>query len=293
MFALKATQTAVAMPTKTEVLLLKVDEGFVVAFQFNLILIMIALNPFIAVACETDEEHASATVLAAQLELSLTLTPENYSFVLQVTAAGLKLHHNLPEKTGPLYLDFVNGELAYRRRTLFQQNQQLLRAIGVKQAVKPKVLDLTGGLGKDAFVLACSGCDVTLVERSAVLMALLKDAMERAQVEEDLMQIVSRMHPVAMDSREYLQTLVPEQYPSVIYLDPMYPERKKSALVKKEMRMLRALLGEDNDAEQLLEPALAIASKVVVKRPRIAPWLTGRKPSAHIEGKSTRFDLYF
>ena len=254
---------------------------------------MIASNPFIAVTYETANEHVAATALAAQLQLNITLTPEDYSFVLQVSADGLKLQHNQPEKLGPLYLDFVNGELAYRRRTLFQQNQQLLRAIGVKQSVKPKVLDLTGGLGKDAFVLACSGCDVTLVERSALLMALLKDAMERAKSDEELALIVSRMHPVVMDSREYLRTLAPEQYPSVVYLDPMYPYRKKSALVKKEMRMLRALVGEDNDAAQLLEPALGIAAKVVVKRPRVAPWLTDRKPSAHIEGKSTRFDLYF
>jgi 16S rRNA (guanine1516-N2)-methyltransferase len=81
--------------------------------------------------------------------------------------------------------------------------------------------------------------------------------------------------------------------PQVIYLDPMFPHRDKSALVKKEMRLFRPLVGDDQDAPALLQAALALAShRVVVKRPRKAPIIDGAKPSHSLEGKSSRYDIY-
>ncbi len=81
--------------------------------------------------------------------------------------------------------------------------------------------------------------------------------------------------------------------PQVIYLDPMFPHRDKSALVKKEMRVFRPLVGDDLDAPALLEAALALAThRVVVKRPRKAPIIDGPKPSHGLEGKSSRYDIY-
>lgn len=59
--------------------------------------------------------------------------------------------------------------------------------------------------------------------------------------------------------------------PDVVYLDPMYPHRQKSALVKKEMRVFQSLVGNDDDADSLLIPAMTIAKRrVVVKRPNYA-----------------------
>jgi 16S rRNA (guanine1516-N2)-methyltransferase len=79
----------------------------------------------------------------------------------------------------------------------------------------------------------------------------------------------------------------------VIYLDPMFPPRQKSALVKKEMRVLHDLVGADTDAEQLFDAARATSiRRIVVKRPRIAPALS-RVPASHnFCGKSNRFDVY-
>jgi len=83
------------------------------------------------------------------------------------------------------------------------------------------------------------------------------------------------------------------QQPDVIYLDPMYPHREKSAAVKKEMRVFQSLVGEDLDADNLLEPALALAKyRVVVKRPSYAPPLNNKKPSTSIKMKKNRFDVY-
>ena len=152
---------------------------------------------------------------------------------------------------------------------------------------------MTAGLGRDAFVLASLGCAVTLVERSPVVHALLHDGLERARCCDDaaVREIVSRMRLVHADSREWL-ALQGRAF-DVIYLDPMFPERRKSALVRKEMRIFQELVGEDQDAAALLEPTRAhCRSRVVVKRPSRAPFLGGCSPSWSVNGKSTRFDIY-
>ncbi len=93
------------------------------------------------------------------------------------------------------------------------------------------------------------------------------------------------------DARDAMAaSTVPED---VVYLDPMYPHRTKSALVKKEMRRLRNVVGGDDDAHKLLEAALQYAGqRVVVKRPHPSPPLGDMKPDFAITGKKTRFDVY-
>ena len=79
----------------------------------------------------------------------------------------------------------------------------------------------------------------------------------------------------------------------VVYLDPMFPHRKKSALVKKEMRVFQQLLGSDDDADSLLAPARELAGKrVVVKRPAYAEPLADVPPAMAITSKKHRFDVY-
>jgi 16S rRNA (guanine1516-N2)-methyltransferase len=94
------------------------------------------------------------------------------------------------------------------------------------------------------------------------------------------------------DSTKILTALQAEK-PDVIFLDPMYPHREKSALVKKEMRFIRLLAGDDQDSAALLKAALAKAKqRVVVKRPKLAPPLSGPEPSFTISSKKNRFDVY-
>jgi 16S rRNA (guanine1516-N2)-methyltransferase len=153
-------------------------------------------------------------------------------------------------------------------------------------------LDATAGLGRDAFVLASLGCQVHLLERSPIVAALLADGLRRAKADVEKGEWLSQRL-----SLEHCDALIwmkehPNAYHSV-YLDPMYPHRRKSALVKKEMQILRSSVGEDADAAALLEMALCCAQKrVVVKRPKGAECLDKRQPQAQIIGKTTRFDLY-
>jgi len=73
----------------------------------------------------------------------------------------------------------------------------------------------------------------------------------------------------------------------------MYPERKKSALVKKDMQILHKLIGGSEDEEDLLGTALRYAKRrVVVKRPLHAEQIAGIKPTMEISSKKTRFDVY-
>jgi 16S rRNA (guanine1516-N2)-methyltransferase len=168
----------------------------------------------------------------------------------------------------------------------------IAKAVGVQQGVRPVVLDATAGLGRDAFVLAELGCPVMLIERQPLIAALLEDGMQRALVDAEVGPIMARMHLIHGNAIDLMRTWA-EEPPQVIYLDPMFPHRDKSALVKKEMRLFRPLAGDDDDAPALLESALALAShRVVVKRPRKAPAIAGEKPGYVLEGNSSRFDIY-
>ncbi|MCJ8304296.1 class I SAM-dependent methyltransferase, partial [Shewanella sp.] len=189
-------------------------------------------------------------------------------------------------------VDFVSGAVAHRRKFGGGRGQSIAKAVGLKQGVNPKVVAGTAGLGRDAFVLAGLGCTVTMVERHPVVAALLEDGLRRAY--EDLYigdWMRERMILVHGSSLESVSELGNEV--DVVYLDPMYPHREKSALVKKEMRVFQSLVGADMDADGLLAPAMALASKrVVVKRPDYAEDLDGVKPSMVIATKKNRFDVY-
>ena len=258
----------------------------------------------LSVAVVTDSAHLEAgRALAAELELPFLEQGFSASaetpYVLHLDAGGLSLISQ-SGSSGTISCDFIGGKLRHRHRFGGGSGQAIARAIGVKSSFMPSVADLTAGLGADAFVLAGLGAEVTMVERHPVVAALLRSGMDRAiryGDDEDLLAAVKRMTLVRGDARDWLAGTHPDalaaEQPDVIYLDPMFPERNKSALVKKEMQVLQALVGKDEDIADLLDDALTKARyRVVVKRPRISDPLAGRKPSFSVTGKSTRFDVY-
>lgn len=195
----------------------------------------------------------------------------------------------------PLVVDFTAGRVAHRRRFGGGRGQLVARACGFSQGVTPAVVDATAGLGRDAFVLASLGARVLMVERVPAIFALLEDGLARARADADTAEIATRMELVCGDAARDLEARVAEAGfpPRVIHLDPMFPHREKSALVKKEMRLFRTLAGDDADAPRLLEAALDVAShRVVVKRPRKAPPIEGPAPRHVLEGKTSRYDVY-
>ena len=253
------------------------------------------MQPTIAVTMESPASAREAAELAAELALPLAADlaiPPTHLLVL--TAQRLELRELGANAPGPVSIDFTAGTTAHRRQFGGGRRQPLGRAVGLKGGAMPTVIDATAGLGQDAFVLASLGCRVRLVERSLIIAALLRDGLRRAAGDPEIGPWVrERLSLCQADGREYLQGLSESQRPEVVYLDPMYPHRRKTALAGKEMRLLRQLVGNDYDAPELLAAALACARRrVVVKRPRWAPTLPGPSPDAQIIAPNTRFDLY-
>ena len=199
-------------------------------------------------------------------------------------------------------IDFTKGTNAHRQQFGGGRGQAIAKAIGLKSGVTPEVLDVTAGLGGDAFVLATLGCKLTLIERSPIVACLLEDAIARASLNNDFQHILEQgFKLIHADANAYLReansrNINPqniEARPDVIYIDPMYPDRKKSALVKKDMQILQRLHLQDDDPAELLENAMLIANKrVVVKRPVQAEPLNERAISTSIKSKKTRYDVY-
>ncbi len=166
----------------------------------------------------------------------------------------------------------------------------------MKSGVTPSVLDTTAGMAGDAFVLATLGCSITLLERSPMIFALIEDAVERASLNESFEPILKQgFNIINQDANDYIkeQLSANSTPPDVIYIDPMYPHKKKSALVKKDMQILQRLHGEDDNAAELLKNALLYAKKrVVVKRPAQTETISDKKPNTCIKSKKTRYDIY-
>ena len=242
----------------------------------------------IQVLADNTEHTLQAHALAADLQSLQTEAP----FSLTWSDGHLELRKLDEPKLGPVFVDFVEGAVAHRRKFGGGRGQSIAKAVGLKSGANPTVVDATAGLGRDAFVLASLGCQVTMLERHPVVAALLADGLQRAQQDAEIGEWMrDRMSLRAGSALENLQLL--GFTPDVVYLDPMFPHRQKSALVKKEMRVFQSLVGPDLDADALLPAALAVAGKrVVVKRPDYAGYLNDKTPSMSIETKSHRFDVY-
>lgn len=255
-------------------------------------------GPLVVVAAdsrnrETGRELADRLGLAF-LDAELG-APACGPFILRLGGDGLALC-SATGSFGPISCEFASGRLRHRHHFGGGLGQGIARAVGFKPGSELHVVDLTAGLGGDAFVLAGLGARVAMVERHPVVAALLEDGLRRArELAQDaaIGAAIARLELVQGDARDWLQHCADAARPDVVYLDPMFPEHNKSAQVRKEMQALQQIVGADGDADDLLDPALAAARyRVVVKRPRQAPPLDGRPPVFTVAGRSTRFDVY-
>jgi len=225
----------------------------------------------------------------------------NYSAQLPVaTAVCLDLSESIPELCDQdlkdcIHIDFTAGGLAHRLKFGGGKGQTIAKAIGVTSKNKPHVLDATAGLGRDALVLANLGCKLTLIEQSPVLALMLKTACQHASDYELFQQAtvagfdVYNTNALSFMQQQQIATA------DVVYLDPMYPESKKSALVKKDMQLLQKMLGHSSEEGivALLKAALDFAQqRVVVKRPKSASPIEGPAPTLSLSSKKTRYDIY-
>ncbi len=244
----------------------------------------------ISISGDADSDPSRITSLAEITKLEISSQTD---YLLYLSANGVELRDNKNRKFTPLRVDFNKGQSRHRRLHGSGKRQLLARAIGLHKHHEQTVLDATAGLGTDAFVLATLGCNITLLERSPVIYALLNDGMKRAEDDLEIAGIIQRMHLHNIDANTFIKALSDTEKPDVIFLDPMFPETRKSALSKKAMQIFHEIVGPDHDNEQLLENALLKASRrVVVKRRLRDPLLSFHKPTFNLEGKTARYDVY-
>ena len=268
--------------------------------------------------CAASPAEGARIVADTQAQAPATGT-RNRLVWLAVDADGLSLTDGDQAMRG----DFtkLQKRLQYHNLT----HELLVKATKVKGREKLRVIDATAGMGEDSLLLAAAGCEVTLFEQDPVIAALLQDTMRRALEEAALHEIVTRMQLVEGDSIDHLRKLgeaatgsdtqeddaghacstltesaamangsdIALKRPDVIYLDPMFPERQKSGLVKKKFQLIHYLEAPAENEEALMQAAIAARPfKIVVKRPAKGPYLAGLKPSYSLGGKAIRYDCY-
>lgn len=198
-----------------------------------------------------------------------------------------------------LKVDFASPKQLWRFSKLNKAQEPILRALKWKSNDPQSVWDLTAGLGRDGGMLAYSGFTVTFFERNPTLQILLSESIH--SLENELPEMAARITLERRSSIDYLKAVLndPEiELPDNCYMDPMYPHRKKSALVKLDLRMVRDLVGDDPDSSELLAVALELLKsdrglqRVVVKRPAKSEYLGDFKPSYSVDAPNTRLDVY-
>ena len=232
---------------------------------------------------------AETLVLAAHYGFTPSENPFSDGLFLHAAADGISLCQNGAK--GRVRVDFTTGAAQYRRTK--GGGELIAKAVGHTTAAH--IIDATGGLGRDAFVLAAHGLTVHIIERHPAAACLLADGLARALADAETAPAAARITLHHGDALALLPALAAALPPDAVCLDPMYPERQKSAAVKKEMAYFHQLIGHappDDEAALLAAARAAAKKRVAVKRPRLGAFLAGAKPAYQYEGKSTRFDIY-
>ena len=216
---------------------------------------------------------------------------ESASLLLQAKHDGLHLQWNKDGKK-PLnfYIDVIKVVNQLRSYPAPKQGA-FNQALGKKSQ---HIIDATGGWGGDALLMCTQGYQVTLLERNPVMALMLKDAMTRlSQTEWAIDNDVVTPKVVLADSVIYFSNNEINESVDCVYLDPMFPpKKKKKAAVNKQMQLLQWVVGQDLDASSLVESALAAgAPRIAVKRPDYAEPLY-RKPSNQFSSKLVHYDVY-
>ena len=238
------------------------------------------------IVVEDDSLEEEAKLLAEQLRIPVRSVADPAvaeSLHLRLDRNGLALQLKEQIMRG----DFTG--MQKRLRTGNLQREMLIKAARVKGISSPLVIDATAGMGEDSLILAAAGFRVRMYERDPVIAALLADALRRASEHPELSDITGRMKLIIEDSITAMKAL--DNPPDVILLDPMFPERQKSSLVKKKFQLLHQLESPCEDEEQLLKAAVGTGPrKIVIKRPLKGSYLAGRKPDYSLKGKAIRYD---
>lgn len=200
----------------------------------------------------------------------------------------LKLFHN----GKILFIDFNDNE-TLNRIDPKTKKCNVVQAVEGRSKEKLQILDTTAGLGRDSFTLAARGHNIISIEKDPYIYLLLIDALYRVKQLSNLVDIANRITLLNTDSNNYILETI--QIFDCIYIDPMFPPRRKSAKVKQGMQVLHEIAFNDKTSNaDLLANIIGSqkTKKAVVKRPINAEFLCDKKPSSQLKGKTNRFDIY-
>ncbi len=258
----------------------------------------------VAILSGTGEFISHNLALAEELGLPMAskfdAMDRHFDFYLHYDEKGLSLHSNLDQALGAVRVNFDNTALNRRSKDSLS-HQNLIKAVGLKQKHKQKqkqkqkqklnVLDAMTGLGSDAFLLACAGCRVTMLERNEIVFSLLRDGLFRGS--KGLPETRAAVAEMMLLKGDFLEKNDELDNFDVLYIDPMFPSKRNTARSKKPMYLLQQLLGEAQEETDLLSLALSKArDRVVVKRAKRSPNYNNRKPDINFKGTSSRYDVY-
>ncbi|MBY0452672.1 MAG: class I SAM-dependent methyltransferase, partial [Bdellovibrionaceae bacterium] len=186
-------------------------------------------------------------------------------------------------------IDFVNDRINYHKKKQSLKNEILSKAVGGGR-YGMKVLDLSAGLAIDAVFLAQLGYEVEAVERNPMIYLCLQNALEALKAEDA--ELASRLKFRFASARQFMTQIPDSEVFEVVYFDPMFPQKTKSALPRQEMVFFKNLVGSDDDAAEVAATVLQLKNvkRLAVKRPLSAPPLL--KPNGQIAGKLIRYDIY-
>lgn len=244
-------------------------------------------NCNLSVCCESEMFYNEALELAQRLCLSVV---ETKVVVDKLNVCFSEKGVYLSDGKMELHPDFSDSLRRLKQNNL--QNELLVKAVKIKGIGRPlNIIDATAGLGEDSLIFAAAGNKVIMFEYNPVIFALLSSAMKSAEKEEELSPVVKSMQVKCENSIEAMPQL--KENADVVFLDPMFPGRSKSALIKKKFQLLQQLESPCSDEKELFEAAeKCLPLKIVVKRPLKGPFLANRRPSYSLSGKSVRYDCY-
>lgn len=219
---------------------------------------------------------------------------DQHRYLLVRHQQGWELRASDRQAHGPVRVDFCKSMRRFQNSR--NHAELMIKAMGKdKPSEALTVLDATAGLGTDSFILASRGYRVLMMERCLPIAYLLNDGLQRGLMGHNshLKTILGRLTFRVGDSVDYLSTISAVNSPDVVYLDPMFPETRKTALPNKSMQICRSLVGFDHDSQQLFNLALQKAgSRVIVKRPLKSDGINHKMPTFSVAGKLSRFDVY-
>lgn len=231
-----------------------------------------------------SEKETSDTETADRSVLSKPERDEKGDLYLRLDQEGLSLNQGGMKMRG----DFQ--QMLPRLKPGKLGGEMLVKAAKLKGLTeRPVAIDATAGMGEDSILLAAAGYEVHLFEKDPIIAALLEDALERASALPELVELTSRM---ILHTGDSITAMLSREIPAdLIYLDPMFPARSKSGLIKKKFQLLQQLERPCSDEKELVQAALqAHPRRIVIKRPAKGPYLAGIKPSYTIDGKAIRYD---